>query len=203
MGNQANCALKVDGKRYEGKALLETSELIFRGPEHRLKIAFGDIREVASKDGELRVRTKSGLTIFEIGDAAEKWREKILHPKSRIEKLGVKPGMLVAVLGNADAGFAQELSERNAEIARSSGDRGVELTFLFVEEKSGLTEFGKVARKLKDTAGLWVVYPKGRKEITEANVIDAGRTAGLKDVKVVGFSATQTALKFVLPVKER
>jgi len=50
---------------------------------------------------------------------------------------------------------------------------------------------------------LWVVYPKGRKEVTEDDVLGAGRKAGLKDVKVVGFSATHTALKFVVPVGKR
>jgi len=50
---------------------------------------------------------------------------------------------------------------------------------------------------------LWVVYPKGRKEITEGDVLGAGRKAGLKDVKVVGFSLTHTALKFVIPVERR
>jgi len=34
-------------------------------------------------------------------------------------------------------------------------------------------------------------------------VLSAGRKAGLKDVKVVGFSATNTALKFVIPLSKR
>jgi hypothetical protein len=33
--------------------------------------------------------------------------------------------------------------------------------------------------------------------------MDAGKTAGLVDVKVVGFSSTHSALKFVIPVKDR
>ena len=50
---------------------------------------------------------------------------------------------------------------------------------------------------------LWIVYPKGRKEITERQVLDAGRAAGLVDVKVVSFSASHTALKFVRPKAKR
>jgi hypothetical protein len=56
---------------------------------------------------------------------------------------------------------------------------------------------------MKNAQALWVVYPKGKKDITEIDVISAGRKAGLKDVKVVGFSATHTALKFVLPIEKR
>jgi len=40
-------------------------------------------------------------------------------------------------------------------------------------------------------------------DITENGVLRIGRKAGLKDVKVVGFSPTHTALKFVLPVEKR
>jgi len=34
-------------------------------------------------------------------------------------------------------------------------------------------------------------------------VLTGGRKVGLKDVKVVGFSPTHTALKFVLPIAKR
>ena len=57
-----------------------------------------------------------------------------------------------------------------------------------------------LARQLKPKAALWIVYPKGRPEIREIDVLTAGRAAGLKDIKVVRFSETDTALKFVAPV---
>jgi hypothetical protein len=56
---------------------------------------------------------------------------------------------------------------------------------------------------VKGAAALWIVYPKGQKSITENDVITAGRKTGLKDVKVVGFSSTHTALKFVIPLDKR
>jgi hypothetical protein len=66
-----------------------------------------------------------------------------------------------------------------------------------------LSGVAKIAKSLKGPSALWIVYPKGQKTITENDVIAAGRKAGLKDVKVVGFSATHTALKFVLPLAAR
>jgi hypothetical protein len=48
-----------------------------------------------------------------------------------------------------------------------------------------------------------VIYPKGVTAIREIQVIEAGRAAGLKDVKVAGFSASHTGLKFVIPVTSR
>lgn len=203
MGNEAKCVARIDGKQHEGKALLETSELIFRGAECRVKIAFVEMKNVTAADGELRIKTKDGGFAFAVGGAAEKWREKILHPKARVEKLGVKTGTRISVLGDVEAKFATELRESKADIAAGNIDGDSELLFWFVDSKSGLGAAGKIAKKLEGAAGLWIVYPKGKKEITENDVLSAGRKAGLKDVKVVGFSPTHTALKFVIPVDER
>ena len=50
---------------------------------------------------------------------------------------------------------------------------------------------------------VWTVRRKGRKDLTEADVRAAGKAAGLVDVKVVRFSDTHTAEKFVIPVADR
>ncbi|HET8965371.1 MAG TPA: hypothetical protein VFN20_04100 [Candidatus Acidoferrum sp.] len=202
MGNEAKCVARIDGKKAEGKALLETGELIFRGAECRVKIVFADIRSVTAADGELRIKSKDGAFAFAVGAAAEKWRDKILYPKTRVEKLGVKAGLRVAVVGDVEKDFAKELRQSKAKIV-ADGAAGTEAVFLFVERNGDAGNIAKAARKIKGAMGLWVVYPKGKKEITEGDVLGAGRKAGLKDVKVVGFSATHTALKFVVPVEKR
>jgi hypothetical protein len=56
---------------------------------------------------------------------------------------------------------------------------------------------------MQGATALWIVYPKGQTQITENDVLAAGRKSGLKDVKVIGFSATHTALKFVIPLSKR
>jgi hypothetical protein len=48
-----------------------------------------------------------------------------------------------------------------------------------------------------------VIRPKGRPEISERSVMAAGKAAGLVDVKVVAFSSTHTAEKFMIPVANR
>jgi hypothetical protein len=204
MGNEVKCVARIDGKKDQGKALLETSEVIFRGAECRVKIAFAEMKSVAAEDGELRIKTTGGEFRFAVGlAAAEKWREKILHPKTRAEKLGVKAGMRVAVVGDREAALAKELRQNKAQIVNGNATASAELIFWFVDEKSGLGIAGKIAKNLEGAAGLWIVYPKGKKEITENDVLNAGRKTGLKDVKVVGFSPTHTALKFVVPVAKR
>jgi len=203
MGNEAKCVARIDGKNDEGKALLETSELIFRGVECRVKIKFAEMKNVEAENGELRIKTRHGTLAFAVGPAAEQWREKILHPKTRLEKLGVKPGMRVKVVGEGEAAFAKELKQSKANISKGSANTVAEMIFSFVEGRSGLAITSKIAKGLGCAAGLWIVYPKGKQEITENDVLSAGRQAGLKDVKVVSFSPTHTALKFVLPVEKR
>ena len=57
--------------------------------------------------------------------------------------------------------------------------------------------------KLVPDGALWIVRPKGSGEISETDVMKAGKAAGLVDVKVVRFSDTHTAEKFVIPVARR
>jgi hypothetical protein len=52
----------------EGKALLETGELIFRGAECRVKITFGEMQGVTAAGGELRIKTKDREFAFAVGE---------------------------------------------------------------------------------------------------------------------------------------
>ncbi len=202
MGQEVDCTVRWGGKSVRGKALLETTEIIFRGDD-RLKIPFSAIRSMSVRDGELRLNTDTGLVSFELGERAEKWREKIANPKSVVEKLGVKPGEPVAVIGKLDGEFLKKLKKQDSVVSLGKVTDGVSWIFFAAETREALGDVKKIAGKITGVAALWVVYPKGQKSITETDVIGAGRKAGLKDVKVVGFSATHTALKFVIPVEKR
>jgi hypothetical protein len=189
-------------QKSDGKALLETSEILFRG-DFRLKIPFSSIKSAKSVDGELRLQTPEGIVVFKLGDAAAKWCDKILNPKSRVEKLGVKPGARVLLLGSFDEGFLPELGKQTDAVTKNKLAVDSEWIFFAADLQKHLAQVSKIAKSLKGAAALWIVYPKGRKNITENDVLAAGRKAGLKDVKVVGFSATHTALKFVIPAARR
>ena len=56
---------------------------------------------------------------------------------------------------------------------------------------------------MKRDGSLWTIRPKGSPHVSESDVMKAGQAAGLVDVKVVRFSETHTAEKFVIPVKNR
>jgi hypothetical protein len=202
MGNEAVCKLRYENKTFSGKALLETSEILFRG-ETRLKIPFPAITNVRVRDGELHVQTKEGLAVFALGEQAETWREKIANPKTLIQKLGVKPGEAVSLAGEFPADFVASLKKHGAAVAEDKRAKNAAWYFLAAESRENLQRMKRLAGLLTGGAALWIVYPKGQKSITESDVRSAGRSAGLTDIKVASFSPTHTALKFVVPIEKR
>jgi hypothetical protein len=202
VGNEVKCTVSSGEQKSEGRALLETSEILFRG-DFRLKIPFSTIKSAKAVDGELRLQTAEGLAVFHLGAAAKKWCEKILHPKSRIEKLGVKADAKVSLVGGFDAGFLTEIGKLTKSVIEGKVAPDSEWIFFSADSQEDLGALSKISKSMKGAAALWIVYPKGQKRITENDVLAAGRKTGLKDVKVVGFSSTHTALKFVIPLSNR
>ncbi|MCU1241472.1 MAG: hypothetical protein JWO71_2198 [Candidatus Acidoferrum typicum] len=205
MGNEANCVVTFGKQKARGKALLESSELIFRSEDGamRLKFSFAGIKSATAADGQLRLEAPEGTAVFELGANAAKWCDKILHPKTRIDKLGIKPNATVSLIGNFDADFLAELHSVTKNVSNGKTAADTEWIFFAADSSKDSSQISKFAKALKGAAALWIVYPKGQKQITENDVIAAGRKSGLKDVKVAGFSPTHTGLKFVIPIENR
>lgn len=202
MGSELKCMVRFGRETSVGKALLETNEVLFRG-DFRLKIPFASVKSATAVDGELHLQTTNGLAVFELGPFAEIWREKILHPKTRVEKIGLKLGAKVSLFGSFDPKFLDELKSLSISMTKDKVAAHSDTIFFAADSLKTLSGVAKIAKSLKGATALWIVYPKGQKHITENDVIAAGRKTRLKDVKVVGFSATRTALKFVLPLDKR
>lgn len=198
MGQEANCTARSAGRTSEGKSHLDTDHVLFRG-EFRVKIPFSEIRAVGSRDGWLEIESATEELALQLGAAAEKWAEKIRNPPSLLDKLGVKPGLNVAVLGVGDPDFWQELKLRLGDDAGKSAPAEADIILLQADDLEGLEALAGLGAVLQPLAAIWLVTPKGRQDITEMHALMAGRAAGLKDVKVCRFSATHTAHRFVLP----
>jgi hypothetical protein len=198
VGSEAVCRVIYKGEASEGKALLETAELLFRG-DFRIKIPFTQIVSLDAADGELRVGYDGGVAVFELGQNAAKWAEKIRNPRGLLEKLGVKPQMTIAVLGVEDDEFMSQLRARVGEPNRDLAP-GADLVFYEADCSDDLARLAELRLALKPAGGVWVVSPKGKGAVLkDVEVIAAARTAGLVDTKVVSFSDTHTALKLVIP----
>ena len=190
--------MKSGGKWVTGKALLETNEIVFRG-EPRLKIPLATLSSVVARSGQLHLQWSGNSAIFELGDHAAKWAHAILHPRSTTDKLGIKAGTRISAIHMPDDKAMADARQAAAAYADAKPLRSSDTIFLGAPTTSELAAIPKLLTSLVPNGMLWIVYPKGRKEITELQVLEAGRSAGLVDVKVVSYSATHTALKFVRP----
>ena len=75
--------------------------------------------------------------------------------------------------------------------------------FCAIESRAALQKLPELARRIKRDGAVWTIRPKGSPLVSESDLMKAGRAAGLVDVKVVRFSETHTAEKFVVPKKMR
>ena len=203
MGSEAVIVARFKGQTASGKARLETETLYFRGGDLKLSIPFKEMSKVAATAGTLTVTCPGGTASFELGAAAYKWAEKIRNPPSRLQKIGVKPEWRVAAIGVDDTVFLKELEGAVAQLSLGRSVKNADAIFFGVTKEAELARLEKLKASLKSNGALWIIRPKGRPEISERATMAAGKAAGLVDVKVVGFSATHTAEKFVIPLASR
>jgi hypothetical protein len=199
LGSEAVCSVSYAGQVSEGKALLETTEVLFRG-DFRLKIPFAEITSVAAEDGSLRLGYAGDLAVFNLGRDADKWAEKIRNPRGLLDKLGVKPGMHIAVLGITDVDFLDQLTARNGAPDWGIDNGDLDIVFYAADRLDDLACLPELRNALKPAGAIWVVSPKGKGiEVKDTDVMAAARESGLVDNKVASFSTTHTALRLVIP----
>src|SRR5262245_52442878 len=206
MGREATCHARLDAKAGresgEGKALLETDEVLFRG-DFRTRVALRDVSGVEVKRGVLEITWPGGTLALSLGDAAEKWAEAIRNPKSVVEKLGIKPGSRVAVLAGFDAAFHRDVAAALGAKPLARAGKGCDLVFAMLARPGDEARLARLVPAIEPAGGVWAVYPKGRRDLSEDTIRAAAKRAGLVDVKVVRFSDVLGALKLVIPKARR
>jgi len=119
-----------------------------------------------------------------------------------LDKLGLKPGQKVSIIGLDDRSFVEQLQDRSIDVSprpRTSSD----FIFFYLDDRRDLPHLARLRGYLKPAGAIWVLWPKGRKEFREDDIRAFGPEAGLVDVKVVAFSQTLSAIKMVIPVSLR
>jgi hypothetical protein len=182
--------------------LLETEELVVRGPM-RVRVPFGSIARADARNGVLTVHTADGVIALELGDDASGWLDKIRNPRSRLDKLGVKTGAAISIVGSAPPDFIRELEARGVAATRGRAAKGSDIIFLISDSPAALAKLATLTKAMDRDGAIWVVHPRGRKDFADTHVFAAAKAAGLVDVKVARFSDTQTAEKLVIPKAKR
>ena len=128
--------------------------------------------------------------------------------KSLVEKLGIKEGFAIAILG-APVNYAATLGRLPAGVTHATKMKGpLDFIQFFSSRRSHLDEqFPKLKASLSPSGMLWVSWPKGSSgvptDLTENVVRDIGLTNGLVDVKVCAVDEVWSGLKFVYRIKDR
>lgn len=203
MGLETICRCRGVAGLGEGRLLLESDELIFRG-RVRVRIALNDITKVSVVEGELVIAYSAGTMRFKLGAEAARWADRIkAPPKSRLDKMGIRAGQRVSVVGVSDRAFVAEVQATGATVGKGRLlERSDQIVFE-VESPVDLDRFGSLKSKLVPAGGLWVIHRKGKDGIKDTDIFAAGKRAGLVANKVAKFSETHTAERLVIPKDAR
>ena len=192
MGKDAQVAARFADGEDEGRLQYEPPKLLFRGARRRVWDGAA-LKGVRADGGDLVLADGSR---FALGDVqAGRWADAINNPKGRLDKLGVKAGMRVAVIGVADDALVGELAERGVELLHEFA--GLDLLFYAADSVHELSRIDELIPALAEKGALWIVSRKGKAAtVKDVDVMAAAKAFGLVDSKVVGFSETLTALRF-------
>jgi hypothetical protein len=121
-----------------------------------------------------------------------------------LDKLGIRPGMRVALLDIEDAEIRPLIAERTSDLTEGWPEPESDIVLLGAETLDALAPLEELAARIQPNGAIWVVSRKGKTAtLRDTDVIDAARAAGLVDNKVASFSSTHTSLRLVIPVDRR
>src|SRR5262249_16691837 len=127
---------------------------------------------------------------------------KIRNPRGRLEKLGVKTGMAVMLVGDFEPEFPAEIAA--AGVSAPVAEAPIDLVFFAADDFPDLACLPDLRRLLAPAGAIWVVSPTGKgAALKDTDVMAAARECGLVDTKVVAFSPTHTALRLSIPKASR
>ncbi len=139
--------------------------------------------------------------------AGHTWHDTAMervYTTPRIDKLGVRPGARVAVVGIPDQDIRAELAARTHDVTVGEPLPETDIVLLAADSQEELAALPELRAALVPNGAIWVVSRKGRDAtLRDVDVTSAARASGLVDNKVSSFSPTHTALRLVIPVALR
>ncbi|HEY0831721.1 MAG TPA: hypothetical protein VGE99_11305 [Candidatus Dormibacteraeota bacterium] len=129
---------------------------------------------------------------------------EVASTKPLLDKLGVKPGVRIAVVHLDDPSFMKLLRTRTSDIVLGKPRTACDIVFVGVREPSDLKRLREVKGWIEPNGAIWMIRPKGgRSSLRDTDLIDAGSAAGLVDNKIASFSETHGAMRFVFRLRDR
>jgi hypothetical protein len=121
-----------------------------------------------------------------------------------LDKLGIRPGMRVALIRIEDETIRPLLGDRTSDVTEGWPETDTDVVLLGADSTDDLAGLEELAARIRPNGAIWVVSRKGKAAtLRDVEVMAAAKSAGLVDNKVVSFSATHTSLRLVIPVARR
>ena len=95
-----------------------------------------------------------------------------VYTTPRLDKLGVKPGSRVALVGLEDPAFETELRDRTSDITHGEPLPDTDLVFLAADDHAALAALPRLRERIRPNGAIWVISRKGK-------------AATLRDVEVI------------------
>ena len=193
MGKEVQVVVEINGSTAEVKVLLESTELILRGALRR-RIPREQLRDP---------RVEGDALVFEAGDhslrlqlgapLAVKWLRALqTPPPSLADKLGLKPGTVLRVLGTCD-----DLALRDAVTPYQGAEITGEPDLLIAEVRDAESLDSALALEARHPGlPIWMIYAKGPSAFGDAAIRAALRPKGFIDSKSCAVSARLTATRY-------
>ncbi len=121
-----------------------------------------------------------------------------------LDKLGIRPGMRVALLGIEDETIRPLLADRTSDVTEGWPEPDTDVVLFGADSPEALDALEALRTRIRPNGAIWVVSRKGKAAtLRDVDVIDAAKAVGLVDNKVASFSVTHTSLRLVIPVALR
>ncbi len=121
-----------------------------------------------------------------------------------LDKLGIRPGMRVALIDIEDEDIRPLLAGRTSDITEGWPEPDTDVVLLGADSMAQLAVLPDLAGRIRPNGAIWVVSRKGKAAtLRDVEVMGAAKASGLVDNKVASFSPTHTSLRLVIPVALR
>ena len=135
--------------------------------------------------------------------------EKDYSHRDITDKLGLKPGQAVRVVGRGDAELLKRVREK---IGRGLSKTGLADVVLYWPKTVGeiTPTLAELRHAIVENGGIWVMTAKrgrqsssGMDYFNQTDLIPLGKAAGLVDNKTCSVSDAESGMRFVIRIKDR
>ena len=131
--------------------------------------------------------------------------EKDYSHRDVVDKLGVRPGDAVALVGVPDSELRQKVLQRTGRGPAAPGEPADVVLVWADAATDAVATLKDWKTKIEPSGGIWLLTPKRTQPgyVDQNDLIQAGKQAGVVDNKICSVSGTTSGIRFVIRKADR